>query len=157
MKYFTLLYLVALHKEVQWLDLLIWPNWQKEMQCAVSTLKTVQHHTTDASHRLLMCEVFHFMMINVRICLLAWPLTTAAHLYRALAQAEHTRIRVAQRSTGDFVRELCSALARRQGSLGSLNICQRFSQPLWTPLIVIMGEFHQTVISRPLYKYSGIS
>lgn len=32
-----------------------------------------------------------------------------------------------------------------------------FSEPVWTLLIVITGKFHQTVISGPLYKYSGIS
>lgn len=32
-----------------------------------------------------------------------------------------------------------------------------FSGPVWTLLIVITGKFHQTVISGPLYKYSGIS
>lgn len=32
-----------------------------------------------------------------------------------------------------------------------------FSEPVWTLLIVITGKFHPTVISGPLYKYSGIS
>lgn len=57
------------------------------------------------------------------------------------------------RSPPGFSRSQCSLL----GHLEPPQHLPVFSEPVWTLLIVITGKFHQTVISGPLFKHSGIS